>query len=533
MPRFNGRRVAVDQSVQMQAQNVTFTQPIGGWVTATNPAMAAPGTAKVCENWFPASTGLRARAGSIIHGTASGVSLESLMTYIGFGSRRMFAGSGGSIYDLTLPVDPNVAPTPVVTGQTSNYYSFANFATIGGNYLIAVNGTDSLRMYDGAAWTAITGVSTPAITGVVTSTLSQVNPYRNRLWFVEKDSLNAHYLPVDSIAGAASVFTLFGTFKRGGSLLFIATWSMDSGDGMDDKIVFASTEGEFAVFQGSVPGMDDWTMVGRYDASPPLGKNAFTQVGGDLLVLTEVGIVPMSAIQTKAPSFLSLSAVSKAIQPDWVRDVQERRALPWEIVKWASQNVAYISCPTTNANKRWCYAVNLETGAWAKYTSWDTQCLTEHDGGIYFGTSDGKLMRAELSGFDRGMPIYHKYVGHPESLGAPGVHKTLIQARAISRVSYAIDLKISFGTNYSDDIDSPPNVSTSPQVIDTWDNGKWDEAKWDNGIEPFTVSTGWVSVGKSGYTHSLQIQLTSGQSSPPRAELVTVEGTFEVGGLVI
>lgn len=47
--------------------------------------------------------------------------------------------------------------------------------------------------------------------------LNYVWVYKNRLFFVEKDSLNAWYLPVDSIGGAAEKFPLGGVFTRGGS----------------------------------------------------------------------------------------------------------------------------------------------------------------------------------------------------------------------------------------------------------------------------------------------------------------------------
>lgn len=534
MPYANGRRIAVPQQSQPQLQNTAFAPPVGGWVTSVNPAMAEPGTARVCENWFPATTGLKARAGCLKVGTVSDTVVESLMSYSNGTERQLFAASDGDIYPIVLdPPDPDVIPTPVVTGQTSNYYSSVSFATVGGYFMPVVNGTDSLRLYDGTTWQAITAVSTPAITGVATSALSHVNAYRNRLWFVEKGTLNAHYLPLDSIAGAAQVFTLSGTFKRGGSLLFTANWSMDSGDGLDDKIVFASTEGEIAVFQGANPGSSDWIQVGRYDASPPLGKNAFTQVGGDLLDLTEIGIVPMSAIQTKTPSSLGLSAVSAKIQPDWIADAQERRDYPWEIVKWGSRNVAYISLPTEDSRKRWVYAVNLETNAWAKYTNWDAWCLVEHDGSVYFGTSDGKVMLAEATGFDDGKLIYHKYLGHPDHLGMIGQYKTVKQARVISKSNYTPQFRVGVTVDYSEVISSPPNASVIDVPTDLWDLGRWDQALWDNGLKPRPYSTGWVSVGRSGYTHALALQLTSGQLLPPVAEVVIAECTYEVGGLVV
>ena len=534
MPYAGGRRVPVQQEQQRQMQHAPFVAPTGGWVTSVNLAAATLGTAKICENWFPTTTGLRLRAGSQVFATTGTTPLESAMAYIGGTTRQMFAANAGNIYNVTTPATPTTIPTPVVTGQTSNYYSYANFSTVGGNFLTLVNGSDSLQLYDGTVWKDIDGSSTPAITGVDTALFSHVNVYRNRQWFVAKDTLNVYYLPVDSIAGAVGVLTLAGVFKRGGSVLFTATWSMDAGDGLDDKFVVVSTEGEVAVFQGSNPSdIADWSLVGRYDASPPLGKNAYTQVGGDLLLLTEIGIVPMSAIQAKDPSALAIAAVSRNIQPDWIADAQERRTLPWEVVKWTSRNIAFISCPTTDQNKRWCYAVNLETNAWAKYTGWDTRCLVLHEDAVYFGTSSGTLVQAEITGNDLGLPIYHTYVGHAEHLGAVGRYKTVMLARARFRVTYPIAPQISISVNYGNQIPAPPNVPASTTAADVWDGALWDTAKWDNGTDFSTQTTGWVSIGKSGDSHSVQVQVTSGQNATPMAELILVEVGYEPGGFVV
>ena len=69
--------------------------------------------------------------------------------------------------------------------------------------------------------------------------------------FVKRDSLKAYYLPVASIGGAAQDVSLSGVFQRGGKLLLGATWSLDSGDGMDDKCVFVSDRGEAAIYSGA------------------------------------------------------------------------------------------------------------------------------------------------------------------------------------------------------------------------------------------------------------------------------------------
>ena len=47
---------------------------------------------------------------------------------------------------------------------------------------------------------------------------------------------------------------LSGAATKGGKLLFCATWSIDAGDGIDDKLVFCTDLGELLIFTGGDPG---------------------------------------------------------------------------------------------------------------------------------------------------------------------------------------------------------------------------------------------------------------------------------------
>ncbi|UXN69909.1 hypothetical protein N8A98_22320 [Devosia neptuniae] len=518
-----------------------FISPTRGWVSGTNLAAAPDGAARVLENWFPTTTGIRMRGGSRKHGTGAGlgVRFESLMSYVSGSMSRMFGGVDGKIINMTSPADPAIVPAADVSGQTSNYYSSVNVANSGGNFMLVANGTNAIQRYDGAAWLAITTGANPAtqISGVNTSSISQLSTYRNRVWMVEGGTMNAWYLGIDAIGGVANRHTLSGVFRNGGSLLFIATWSMDAGDGLDDKIVFVSTLGEVAVYQGDPAVAAEWGLVGRYDAAPPLGKKAFLPVGGDLLILTEIGIIPLSAIQTKDPAALALAAVSRNIQPDWITEARARRSAPWEIVKWTSRGIAFVSCPVTGADSitpAICFAVNLETGAWAKVTGWDTQCFGLHDDNVFFGTSNGKLMQADIGGSDDGALIYHTYVGHADHLGSIGQHKTVMQGRAIFRSRAAFTPKLWVSTDY--DLEYPAYPNAAPSGTDSpaiWDVGLWDVAKWDIGLNQFTAQTRWEDIGLSGFTHAPMLLVVSGSLVSPAAELVMFELTYEVGGLVV
>lgn len=532
------RRKAVPSPARSQSRPKSLPAPTLGWVSAQNQAAAKPGTALVLENWFPTQTGIRLIGGSRkqarVHATDP---CRSGFAYVGGTSEKLFAANATAIYDVTSPVDANVVPSAAVSGQTDGYYTAVNYATVGGHYLYACNDADRPQLFDGTTWTQITGVSVPAITGVTTTNLSHVSVYRNRLAFVERGTMNVWFLPVDSIGGAAIQVSLAGVFKLGGSVLLTASWSMDSGDGLDDKFVVISTEGEFAVYQGSDPSSSTgWSIVGVYEMSAPLGKNTTMRAGGDLIIATEAGMIPISQAVAKDPAALSLAAISRNIQPDWVADARERRSLPWEVMKWPSRGMAVVSCPVTGDDTTtppWCYIVNLETGAWCKRTGWNTRCLMLFNDFVYFGSNDGAIYQADITGQDNGATYYAKAVLAWDHLGSVGYEKTVLAARAQFVTENSFIPQLSISVDYSISLPSPPNVSGDVDSPGVWDVGVWDVAKWDTAGNPQPYNTRWVSIGQTGYVVAAQVQVSVGSVTTPSAELVIIDLLYEQAELML
>ncbi len=527
------RRVAVPAPVKAQSQAHTFPPPVRGWIRNENLIASGPQGAYQLDNWFPTTTGIRLRGGSRKHATVSTGAVTGLWSYKVGTAEKFFAADAGNIFDITTVADPDIIPSAAVSGQTGGRYSVVQMGTAGGNFLYAVNGNDSPQLFDGTSWTAITGASTPAITGVTTSNLSFVWVFANRLFFVEKGTMKAWYLPVDSIGGAATSISFNGIFKNGGELLFGGTWSLDSGDGLDDKCVFVSSTGEVAVYEGTDPSSAAaWSKVGVYDITPPMGLNATLKAGGDLILATEEGMVPISEAVTKDSAALSLAAITRAIEPEWTKEVNSRRSKSWDVLKWPSNNMAVVALPVVDGTTgAYCFVVNLETGAWCRYTGWDTECLGLYNSIGYFGTSDGKVMQMEAGGSDDGSPYTAVYVGSFDHLMAPGRVKTVHSARTIFNAGSDIAPQISISRNYTVSLPSPPN-SVADFTSDDWDVGLWDVALWDGGVS-LETKTQWHSIGQSAFAVAPQLQMTMGISPTPRVELVAIDLMFEIGGMMV
>lgn len=516
------------------AQPARVSAPLRGLIFTDSIADPQPGGAKVMDNWICGVNTIRPRGGFSKFATIATDAVQSLFTYKVGAVETFFAASDDSIFDITTPASPTVIPSAAVSGQTNGFYSTEQFGTAGGNFLYACNGVDSPQLFDGSSWTAITDASSPSIAGVTTSGLSHVWSFANRLFFVEKNTMVAWYLPVDSIAGTASAFSLAGVFKKGGALLFGATWSLDSGDGPNEQCVFVSTEGEVAVYRGTNPGSaSDWSKVGVYEISEPLGPKAVMKSGGDLMVATKIGLVPLTEAVRRDVADLSLGASSRGIETLWQASANSLTAVDWQIARWPSENIMIVTQPEATASNKTALIANLQTGAWSRFTGMDMQSVNLFAGHAFFGASDGSVYKLQSTGADDGTPYTCAYLGQFEGLGLPGAQKTVLQARPTFVSNQPIAPQITMRADYDETLSPAPNAA-SFAATEGWDVSKWDVSIWD---ATGTATVGaddsrWRSIGVTGYAHAVELQLTFGSTALPRVEYVGADITMRPGGLV-
>jgi hypothetical protein len=505
--------------------------PTSGWITNANLSQPLDKAALVLDNWFPVPTGIRLRGGCGKYATL-GSAVKSMWSYQSGTTEALFAATATDIFDITTVADPLVAPSAAVSSLTGGEWTFVQFETSGGDFLVGVNGADTPREYDGAAWSS----STMTGSGLTTSNLIHVWAYKERLFFIEDGTMRFWYLATGAKTGTLTSFSLAGVFARGGSLMFGGTWSLDSGDGVDDLCVIVSTLGEVAVYQGNNPSdANAWSLAGRYDIAEPLGKNAVERAGGDLLIATKEGIVPISATIRKDPAALSLSAITVAIEPSWVTEVGIRSGNPWTLQKYTERNMMVVGMPAPSSGvEKMSYVVNLESGAWCRFvgTPWDVSAQTVLLGIHYVGGSGGIVYKTDFGGSDDGQNYVCKYAGHPESMGAPGAYKSVNLMRAAFRATKAFIPRCSASVNYDVQFPAAPD-SVVAASEDTWDSGLWDTAEWDAGTGSTVFTAEWQAVTGSGYSIIPQVQVTCGITPKPDAELISIDVMFETGAVVV
>lgn len=548
----------VEQTAARMLSTVMIS-PVGGWASDASIAKDNPGAAEVMENFIPTTKGVRARGGSLTHATLGIRPVETLMTYEGATQKKMFAASDGSIFDVTAPLSAFTTLTADRTGMTGDVYSWINFANGGGEYLLAFNGVDLHLVYDGATWAS----NTPAITGVSTADINQVWSHGNRVWMVKKDSKTAHYLGVDAISGAVSTFSLQGVFQKGGKLLFGASWSQDSGSGSADRCVFVSDQGEVAVYGGTDPSTaSDWQIFGVYNIAPPLGRFAFEKVGGDLLIMTVNGIVPMSEVVAKDPAALTATSVTRFIEPDWKEATAQQRTKEWQFLKWDDANLGIVSVPsdtqTVSGSSVWgstfvwgvtpwgdgwtievptatprCFLVNLQTGRWCLIKGWDCRSMAVFNGQFYFGTSIGQVVQGDRGGSDQGKPYECRLAFWPSRFDYVGL-KQFLQASAAFEHSTSFNPVVSMSVDNALSWKNTPDFPQEDGLASLWDTALWDnpDSVWDAKSEKRVRTTKWTSLNRKGRVGAVMLQMAFNNSTTPDVEFTDVTLTYERGSVV-
>ena len=277
---------------QQAAQTVTVAAPIGGWNARDALGAMDPLDAVTLQNFWPGTNSVILRNGYTKHATGLPAQVQTLMAYSSGTSNKLFAISDGKIYDAT---SAGAVGAAAVSGLTNSKFQYTNITTPAASYLMAVNGADKLRTFDGTNWHTDGDGSPYDITNIDTATVSNITLFKNRIWLTTNNTLKVWYLPVNSIGGAAVALDMTSIFQLGGYIMAGMTWTLDAGYGVDDYLVFITSNGEAIVWRLTDPTTPTGiSQIGLYKVGAPIGRRCYTKFGGDLLIITQDGVVPMS-----------------------------------------------------------------------------------------------------------------------------------------------------------------------------------------------------------------------------------------------
>jgi hypothetical protein len=483
------------------AQLKSLPAPVGGWNARDSIADMPESDAVALENWFPTPTECQLRYGFTKYSTGLPSQVETIFSYAGGATDKLFGVSNGAIYDCTAGGAVGAA---AVSGLTNSRFQYINNATAGGNYLLAVNGADKMRYFDGTTWSADGGTFT--VTVADTSNWLSICLHKQRVWAIQKNTLIAWYLPPAAIAGAAVQFSLQPFFKRGGSLAAIETWTLDGGEGVDDYLVFVSTKGEVLIYRGTDPTTTaTWQMVGLFDTGSPVGgARCLYKYQGDLLYLNQDGLLPLSKAllserveQRQAVSAKIESALSSAVST-------YSTTFGWQMLNFPKQDMLILNVPVAVGSQQQ-YVMNTISGSWCNFTGWTANCWELYQNNAYFG-GNTYIGKAWDSNADAGSNINSNALQAYSRFGS-GNQKRFTMARPIFRSNGIPSVSASISIDY-DQTDNTSPLSYAPtSAAGVWGTGVWGLATW--GLGSLTVYKAWQGATGEGIAGAPRIKTAS------------------------
>lgn len=485
------------QLVQRTTASVaSLPAPVGGWNARDSLANMEPTDAVTLDNWFPTVSSVNLRGGYTQHVTGISGQVETLMTYTSGSTTTLFAIAGTSIYNVT---SAGAVGAAVRTGLTNARWEYINVTTSGGSYLYAVNGVDSPLLYDGTTW------SNPSITGVTGTTLDNITLFKNRVWFIQKDTLKAWYLPTNSISGAAQALDLSSIAKMGGKLTSLAAWTIDAGYGVDDNLVFVTNQGEIIVYRGTDPASAaTWALTGIWSLGSPVSKRCLLKYGGDLLILSLDGLLPLaSALQSsRLDPRVALSDKIQGAITDATTLYQTSTG--WALFYLAKQNALWINVPLPTGQQQQ-FVMNTITKSWCRFTGWPANCWSLLGDDPYFG-GNGFVGAAWNSNYaDNVSNIQTVALQAFNYYDARGVKKYFTRARPSIFTNGTPAIFVGMNVDF-DRSDTTASLLFSPTSYGIWGTGSWGTSLWGSGL---SITNNWQGVTGIGYCGGVQLKSAS------------------------
>ena len=520
IPR-NLRQTRAAKAQKSRSRVVSLPAPVGGWNARDSIAAMDEEDAVDLINWFPQTTDVVMRYGSVAQNAVSSVA-ETLMAYEGGTTEILIAASNNFLVDTLIPA---IAGAPAVSSlrfssvrTLNNRFQYVNFATSGGNYIMAVNGADLPWLFDGSSWT------NPSITGITsTRSLIGVNAHKFRLWFVESGTLKAYYLPTSSIAGALSTLDLSSIFTRGGYLMAMATWTIDAGYGVDDLAVFVTSEGEVAIYRGTDPASSStWALVGIFMIGTPIGRRCFTKYKGDLLIICQDGLLPLSgALQSSRlnPKVALTDKIQFAIS---TAIASYGGNFGWQVIPFPKQNMIVLNVPILSSGsgpssptQSEQYVMNTITGAWGRFQGWNATCFEIFNDELYFGNGSSSngvpedVIRAWVGTVDAGsIAITTNALQAFSYFGSPGQVKRMTSMRPVMMATGAMNMDAEIAVNFNRNYTDAGYQSFSPNALTAslWDSATWDSGVW---VDDFAIIDPRLGATGVGYSVAPRLRTSS------------------------
>ena len=478
--------------------NSILPAPVGGLNKRDSLDTMSETDAIVMDNYFPNNNSVSLRKGYTSHYKTENPFL-TLASYKKYNADRLIGISGGKAYNLT---SKNSVETYEDVSFQNNRCQTVQYK----DRLFFMNGTDTPKIFyvddiEGDCFENWNFSGTnlndqKIIAGAVS---------KQFMWFIEKGSMVVWYSKeAGNISGELYRFDLSQTARFGGYLMAVCCWTVDGGQGIDDLTVFITSEGEVLVYAGSNPNSaNDWQLKGSYKISRPIGYKCTLNYQGDIVVITDDGYLPLSKVLPLNQAGNSAVAFSDKIRGLVLeRTASNRNKEGWQGIIYPRGGYALFNVPASRNFEQ--HVININTGAWCRFTNIKAHCWELFSGRLYFGSDHGVYL-FDNGYSDDGAHILGEVRQAFSNLGTNVLKKIqLLNPRTKSSTSYALVI-------YTD-VDFEEQKSSFAENLGNMGITRWGDVPWscsDNQIGTKwqtlrgSIRSQWIANSATGFKISI------------------------------
>jgi hypothetical protein len=526
---------------QKQLTQALFLPPAQGGINAVDGAAnVPPNDALILYNLVPGEYGASVRKGYKQHCVAipDGDGIKTLIPFEDTSSdtpvRKLFACTSNGIYDVTTPgATPSLEYEFTLKDARAGWCSWTHFVNIANaQFLLVCDNSNGYLIYTAATETWAAGV----ITGPAPElNFDFVTIWKNRVWFVQGGSGTAWYLPVNEIGGTAKPFYFGSKFRYGGYLKSLWNWTLDGGEGVDDYLVALSSAGDMVVYKGTDPDTTgEFVLHGSWFVGRPTqGRRNGDDMGGELLVLTQYGLLQCSKLIAGLPATDEGTSISHKINTR-INNVLNRgnTVYGWQIKFDPANQIIFVVTPKEAGIPYMQFVYSLTTGAWTQFYGLPMKCAEVQNNKLYFGGDDNIVYTYEgyvdhVMLADDGASataIDWEMLQSYQSYGAPATYKR-VQFLRPQFIGQAVPA-YTVAARYDFDLSQLATAGVVPPANGAlWNTGLWDTDQWGGG---YIVSQ--PPYGGSGMGRHVAIAMR-GRSSAETIHVGT-DVMFDTGGML-
>jgi hypothetical protein len=488
--------------------------PVGGWNTRDPLDTMEPIYAQRLDNIFP-----NERAGELRGGTtsfcAAGLGSGEVSTLTehvtAAGARVFIACANGKIINITSGTASDLG-----TGFSVNRWQTIDFK---GKKLF-YNGTDQCQQFDGTTLSAAT------YTGIGTDNdLIQGTAYRNRLYLVPKNSASFWYGAPNAITGALTEYDVSPLLTKGGYIMFVTTWTQNTGIASDELLVIVSSEGEVLIYQGGNPDIAGFSIAAHLFLGKPLGRRGYLNYLSDVEIMTQTGVVSLANAIGKVV-IPGEGDLTDKISPTF-NDVAKLYSanFGWQAILYPNGRRIVYNIPISSGSQSHQYVRNVVSGAWCRFTGMNAASWGIYNDVPYYGTFDGKVIKADTGANDQDANISFAMFGSYNYYGDREHVKHFNNVRPIFLADSNMTLSLTMSVDGDENIsgDTVSVVGTSGAL---WDSVFWDTTDWGG---QNISSSDWYAINGIGRSGALKME---GSVKDVRFSVNAFHVTYDSGGIL-